>query len=675
LKPLLFARGPQGRFLTASGVYYLPFAQPDGARGAGSVALHVADGSQIVSQHVGGAALTVLVGGAGRERFGSCLTRLAVPALAGGYLPILETRYVDSSGARYRQESFAGRVAWTQSLVSFVQVTVDTRRAKTAVRLRLSSSRPGSVSTVVPRGTTRTVSAAWVDGSRARPLRTVTAASYAEARRSVVSYWGRRLAEGASISVPEPRVQNALRALLIQELELTWRYSIGNPYEEFSFPESVDVAETLAEHGFQAVSRSILRTSLTRRPTPYPNWKKGDRLLASAEYYRLFADRAYIDQVTPTLRRYVAALGRQIGSGDGLLHRERYSSDIPDAVYGLHSQAVVWAGLRAMADVWAQAGEPSLAATSDRLARRLGTALEKAVRASESRLSDGSLFVPVALRGDERPYASVTQQRLGSYWNLVMPYALASGFFAPRGREASGVLRYMLLHGSRLLGLVRAVGYALYGRTAAPPVSGTDAVYGNAVARFLADNDQADQLVLSMYGHLAAGMTAGTFVSGEAATVAPLNGESYRSMYLPPNGASNAAFLETLRLMLVHETADGRGRPRGLQLAYATPRDWLRPGRRISVAGVPTSFGPLAYSITAGNGVVRATVAVPDREQPEALTLRLRLPGNGRIAGVTVGGRAFRRFDPKTGTIDLSGLSGTIDLNARVARAVRSGSP
>ncbi len=673
LKPLMFARGAQGRSLTASGVYYLPFAQPDGARGAGSVALHVADGSQIVSQHVGGAALTVLVGSSGRERFGSCLARLATPALAGGYLPILETRYVDSTGARYTQESFAARVAWTRSLVSFVQVSVDTRRAKSAVRLRLSSSGPGSKATVVPRGTTRTVYAAWVDDVRARPLRIVAARFYADARRSVVSYWAERLADGASISVPEPQVENAVRALLVQELELTWRYSIGNPYEEFSFPESVDVAETLAEHGFQAVARSILRTSLTRSPTPYPNWKKGDRLLASAEYYRLFADRAYIDQVTPVLRGYVAALGRQIGSGDGLLHEERYSSDIPAAVYGLHSQAVVWAGLRAMADVWANAAEPALAATCHRLAGRLGTALRRAVRASERRLSDGSLFIPVALRGGERPYASVTEQRLGSYWNLVMPYALASGFFPPGSREATGVLRYMLLHGSRLLGLVRAGGYALYGRNAAPPVSGTDQVYGNAVARFLADNDQADQLVLSMYGHLAAGMTAGTFVSGEAATVAPLNGESYRSMYLPPNGASNAAFLETLRLMIVHETADARGRPRGLQLAYATPRAWLRPGRRIAVAGVPTSFGPLQYSIAAGNGVVHATVAVPDREQPKTLTLRLRLPANERIAGVTAGGRPFRRFDPRTGTIDLSGLSGTIELSAGVARA--GGSP
>ena len=88
---------------------------------------------------------------------------------------------------------------------------------------------------------------------------------------------------------------------------------------------------------------------------------------------------------------------------------------------------------------------------------------------------------------------------------------------------------------------------------------------------------------------------------------------------------------------------------------------------------MPTSFGPLQYSIAAGNGVVHATVAVPDREHPKTVILRLRLPANERIAGVTAGGRPFRRFDPRTGTIDLSGLSGTIELSARVARA--DGSP
>ena len=30
---------------------------------------------------------------------------------------------------------------------------------------------------------------------------------------------------------------DADRSLLIQNLALTWRYSVGNPYQQFSFPE------------------------------------------------------------------------------------------------------------------------------------------------------------------------------------------------------------------------------------------------------------------------------------------------------------------------------------------------------------------------------------------------------------------------------------------------------
>ena len=650
LRPLLYARGARGAKLTDSGVYYLPFAQPDGARGAGSVALHVADGSQILAQHVGGRSLVVWVGD-GRERYGSCLTRLAAAALAGGYLPILETRYVDETGARYAQESFAARVPANGSLVSFVRISVDARRANHTTRLRLA---PRTIST--RRGSTRVVYAAWHGG----PARLVTPEAYNAAREQVVSYWQSRLSEGASISVPERRVEDAERALLIQELALTWRYSIGNPYEEFSFPESVEVAQVLAEHGFPLVARSMLTTSLTRKPTPYPNWKKGGRLLAVAEYVRLSGDRAFLERTTPTLHGYVAALGRQISRGGGLLGRERYSSDIPNPVYGLHSQAVVWEGLRAIADAWAQDEKPALATEARRLAAKLAAALRRAVRASERRLPDGSLFVPVQLLDRERAYASVTEERLGSYWNLVAPYAFASGLFPPGSREAKGALRYMLLHGSRLLGLVRGGSYALYGRDAPPTMSGTDQVYGNNVARFLADNDQADQLVLSLYGMLAAAMTPRTFVSGEGATVTPLDGSSYRSMYLPPNAASNAAFLETLRLMLVHETVNG------LQLAYSTPRGWLLPGKRIAVSRVPTSFGALSYSLRASTGTVHATVDVPERAR--RLMLRLRLPGGSRIAAVELGGRPFRRFDAARATLDLSGLTGRVDLVARLSR-------
>ena len=425
----------------------------------------------------------------------------------------------------------------------------------------------------------------------------------------------------------------------------------------------------LSAYGFGDVSRTILRTSLKRRPAPYPNWKMGQKLVGTALYYRLFRDEAYVDDVTPVLGRYVDALGRQISADrGGLLGRERYSSDIADSVYGLHSQAIAWQGLRSMGLVWAESGHLQLAARSRRLASRLEAGLRAAVRASQVRLPDGSLFLPVRLLDRERPYDTLTASRAGSYWNLVAPYALASGLFAPRSPQAEGALEYVLRHGSRLLGLVRAGAFALYGPEPPNPTSGTDQVYGLNVARFLADEDRPDQLVLSLYGQLAAAMTQGTFVAGEGATVAPLHGEAYRSMYLPPNGAANASFLETLRLTLVHERFDSGGAPRGLELGYATPRAWLAPGKRIRVAGIPTSFGPLSFSIRSTARDVRVSIDVPARRPLRTLGLRLRLPRGTRITGVTLDGRPYARLDRTTGTIKLPTTPGPLALVARTAR-------
>jgi hypothetical protein len=593
LHPLRYALGRSGAKLTASGVYYLPFAMPGGPQGAGSVMLHVADGSQILAQRSGGPSLFVTVGG---RRFGSCGARLAE-----GWLPILETR----DGA-YRQESFAARAGGR--LASFVRVE--------GPRVRIGA--------VAGSGT---VYARWSGGRAVR----VDAAAYEAARASVVAYWQRRLAAGAQVSVPDARVMNAERALLVQNLSLTWRYSIGNPYEEFSFPEGVDAAEVMAEWGFADVAAAIMRTSLTRAPNPYPSWKMGEKLLGSAQVVRLGGDVAYLRHATPARRRYLGTLKRQLGS-NGLLARERYSSDIPDRVYGLHAQAVVWQGLRLIAGVWAANGQPALARRARTLAAKLERGLRRAARASERRLPDGSLFLPVRLLDDETAYRALTQERAGSYWNLVMPYALQSGLFAPSSREARGALRYLLRHGSRLGGLVRAGAYALYGRDARFPVGGTDQVYGKNVSRFLADLHRPDELALSLYGQLALGMTPDTFIAGEAASVAPLRGQWYRSMYLPPNGAANGSFLETLRLLLVHET------PGGLELAWSTPRAWLAPGKRIEVRALPTSYGPVSFAID-GDSV---SVDLPLRA-PRTVKLRLRRPGSTR-------------------TLDLSGRSGHVEI-------------
>ena len=69
------------------------------------------------------------------------------------------------------------------------------------------------------------------------------------ARELQTRYWEGRLAEGTVLEVPEQRVMDAQRAILVQNLALTWRYSVGNAYEQFSFPEGVDVAQVTSSYG------------------------------------------------------------------------------------------------------------------------------------------------------------------------------------------------------------------------------------------------------------------------------------------------------------------------------------------------------------------------------------------------------------------------------------------
>ena len=261
-------------------------------QGAGTVALHVADGSQVIANRVGERSVTVLVGPAGKERYGTCLRRLAPARLADGHLPILETGYVDVAGNRYRQESFAAQDAKAGGLASFIRLEVDAR-TRAVVRLRPTKGR--ALVFRVPAGTT-TIYAGWLNHPRRARVFAVDQARYDAARAGLVAYWSKRLAEGVQVTVPEERVNDATRNLLIQNLTLTYRYSIGNPYEQFSFPEGVDVAQVMAEWGQPGVARSILRTSLTRKATPYPNWKMGEKLVGSALFYRLSGDRAYVRQ-------------------------------------------------------------------------------------------------------------------------------------------------------------------------------------------------------------------------------------------------------------------------------------------------------------------------------------------------------------------------------------------
>jgi hypothetical protein len=104
-------------------------------------------------------------------------------------------------------------------------------------------------------------------------------------------------------------------------------------------------------------------------------------------------------------------------------------------------------------------------------------------------------------------------------------------------------------------------------------------------------------------------------------------------MYLPPNSAANANFLQQLRFLLVQDLdLDDDGQPETLRLAFATPRGWLRDGKEIRVAGAPTAFGEMGFTIRSdlSRGKVVAEITPPPRK-PARTLIRFRLPTGWRI--------------------------------------------
>src|SRR4029079_6840424 len=103
-------------------------------------------------------------------------------------------------------------------------------------------------------------------------------------------------------------VQEAELGVLTQLISFGWRYSVGNPYEELSYAESLDAAEIAAQYGYPSVAKSIIELALDRirgNPSKFRAFRGGHILAAAAMYVRLTHDRVFLQAETPALSRVV----------------------------------------------------------------------------------------------------------------------------------------------------------------------------------------------------------------------------------------------------------------------------------------------------------------------------------------------------------------------------------
>ncbi|WP_428940148.1 hypothetical protein [Fontivita pretiosa] len=136
---------------------------------------------------------------------------------------------------------------------------------------------------------------------------------------------------------------------------------------------------------------------------------------------------------------------------------------------------------------------------------------------------------------------------------------------------------------------------------------------------------------------------------------------------MPQLGYSNNAHFKTsdqanslvwLRHLLVHYDDES------LYFGRAMPRAWLADGQHVGIRDMHTPFGRVSlwYESRVASGRINASLELALHQPPARCLLRVRDPQNRGLRSVSLNGQPCAAFDPKTGDIDLSGMSGRIEV-------------
>ncbi len=623
------------------------------------------------------------------EAFGTDLERCDGPRYAEGYLPIVQIAYRHGKTV-YEQEAFVPvRGALADHGTVLVRFTV--REAPGTLTVRLDRDTPLSRAKGAIRNAREQAlilfdsSWRWQEESQqlsvqlmpgksavlavpAQPLTlpqpAVTSGRYEEERQACLAGWKELLRHGSVLEVPEPLVNNAWRSLVVGNFLVAvgdrMHYSAGNAYDHLYEAECGDATRALMLYGFTRDAQRMVGPLLdfNRKATRYH--VAGHKLQLLAHYWWVTRDADYLRAREPVWQPVIDFI-RTSRQANGLLPRDNYAGDISQQVLSLNSNSNCWRGLRDMAAVLADLGERDRARELAREAQAYRAAILDAVARSERR-DVKPPFIPNALLGEEQPYDTLTATRLGSYYDLIAPYTIGSGIFGSGSERETWMIDYLRQHGGIALGMIRSM--PQQGEFAKQP--GVNVLYGLRYMLALLQRDDRGHALVGFYGQLAQGMTRETFIGGEGSRF--LHGDRLgRSFYLPPNTASNAMFLTTLRYLLIQDWLKDTGEPETLRLLYGVPGRWLKDGGVIQVERAPTMFGPVSFRTESklSQGEVLVQVDAPPR-RPETWLLRLPLPTGWKVTSARVGDADLNLG--KDGAVDLTKQSGRFTVRFQVSR-------
>lgn len=418
-----------------------------------------------------------------------------------------------------------------------------------------------------------------------------------------VRYWRNLMAKAARIEVPcEKSAQALLAAHVCQMLASDHGVLHGGEgfYDEFFIRDGAYQVLELEEAGLPDAARHTLAACLrAQRPDGRFETQKdqfdanGQALWALWQFYKITADRAWLAQAYPQMRR----------AADWIVRARREAP--PDSPFaGVLPNAVadgefLWDGQHHIVgyDFWNLRG---LLCVAD-AARALGEPAD--ARRFQREAEDCRRAIDSAWQKTGLAWFPPSWEKAGTHWGnteTLWPTAL----FAPDDARVSALLAEVRQrHGGGFReGAIRWTGFQ------EPAIHPYLSAYTTMASLIRGDHNQ---FVEEFYWYLLHTTATHAFPEGI------FFGRRFAWSDTIPHatGAANFAFL--LRHALVHEQGDE------LHLLPGTPDWWLEPGREIRFENAPTHFGPMSLRIRGSAAGVSVKLDPPCRQAPQRIVLHL----------------------------------------------------
>ena len=411
-------------------------------------------------------------------------------------------------------------------------------------------------------------------------LTAVENASFDALHQRVVDFWEGMLHQGMQLTVPEQKVTDAFRANLIYDLIA--RNKIGSDYVQtvndlhyhaFWLRDSSDIVHSYDVTGYPVIARQVLDFfprwqqpdgNFLSQPEQYDAW--GQVLWAYGQHFRITHDRAFAEQVFPSIVKAVAWL-HTARAGDPLhvipASGSLDNEDVPGHITGYNFLALD--GLHEAILMAHALGKTQEAADFQHEYDDYRAAFLKELDAVTAKTGG---YIPPALDSPTR--GQDWGNLLGTYPEPVLPPGdprITATLKDTQARYQEGLITY---------GDGRFIHHYLTIKNTL-----TEVIRG--------DQEEAVRELYALLVH-----TSSTQAGFEYA-IRPWGDRNFEGN-LSPHGWFAAEYRTLLRNMFVREEGDD------LHLLSVLSPEWIGASKPVSVAGVPTDFGTVSLTLDQPTG-------------------------------------------------------------------------